>query len=97
MRLSDKEKKEILSAITSLDPNAKIYLHGSRVNDELKGGDIDLLVISNQISLSNKLGILTSIKEKIGEQKIDLVIKTLDEAKSDAFVMNVLSKAVSLN
>ena len=44
MRLKDEEKQVILQAIRSVDPHAKVYLFGSRLDDSGKGGDIDLIV-----------------------------------------------------
>ncbi|MBU0455630.1 MAG: nucleotidyltransferase domain-containing protein [Gammaproteobacteria bacterium] len=43
MRLTPFEVQTIKSIIQKHDPNAKIYLFGSRVNDQARGGDIDLL------------------------------------------------------
>lgn len=75
MRLSDKEISSIKTNILRFDAEAKIYLFGSRVNDDAKGGDIDVLVISDKISFNEKLKIRTGIFNEIEEQKLDLVIK----------------------
>ncbi len=40
MRLKDEEKQVILQAIHSVDPHAKAYLFGSRVDDSGKGEGI---------------------------------------------------------
>ncbi len=83
MRLTEKEISSIKSNILSFDPEAKIYLFGSRVNDSAKGGDIDILVISDKIGFVEKLKIKTGIFKEMEEQKLDLVIK---KDFSDAFV-----------
>ena len=44
MRLKDEEKQPILQAIHCVDPHARVYLFGSRVDDSGKGGDIDIIV-----------------------------------------------------
>ena len=75
MRLSEKEISAIKNNILSFDENAKIYLFGSRVNDNAKGGDIDVLVISDKIGFNEKLKIRTGIFKEIEEQKLDLVVK----------------------
>ncbi len=75
MRLSTKEISAIKNNILSFDPDAKIYLFGSRVNDNAKGGDIDVLVISDKIGFTEKLKIRTGIFKEIEEQKLDLVVK----------------------
>lgn len=96
MRLSAKEQKIFIECIKSEDPDAEIYLHGSRVDDSLKGGDIDILIISNQIDFSKKISILSQIKGKLGEQKIDLVIGTKSALESDPFIKVIKKKAVRL-
>ena len=52
-----------------------IYLFGSRVDDSLKGGDIDLyLVLDNHNNLfKKKIQFLARVKRELGEQKIDIV------------------------
>jgi uncharacterized protein len=79
MRLSNEEIKVIKSVIEEFDPKAEVKLYGSRVDDAKKGGDIDLLIISNKITFSEKLSILIKLKENIGDQKIDLLIYDPDK------------------
>ena len=93
MRLKDEEKQVILQTIHSIDPNAKIYLFGSRVNDSDKGGDIDLLVFSRKISYGDKLTVKKNIFSLLEEQKIDLIV-TKDG--SEPFVRMVLEQGVQL-
>jgi predicted nucleotidyltransferase len=75
MRLSSKELSIIESAIRNRDPQASIYLFGSRVNDDAKGGDIDLLVISNLIGFRDEIAIRREILDEIGWQKLDLIVR----------------------
>lgn len=42
MRLSEKEVLFIKNIIKVKDPQARIFLYGSRIDDNLKGGDIDI-------------------------------------------------------
>jgi len=93
MRLKDEEKQVILQTIHSIDPNAKIYLFGSRVNDSDKGGDIDLLVFSRKISYGDKLTVKKNIFSVLEEQKIDLI---LTKDGSEPFVRMVLEQGVQL-
>jgi len=72
MRLSEKEKVNLLNSIHYWDKDAKVYLFGSRTNDNKKGGDIDLAVRSNRIGLKEKIDIKLKFFEEFGEQKIDL-------------------------
>jgi len=56
--------------------NAKVYLFGSRVDDQKKGGDIDLYIetdMKNDV-FKQKLKMLGMLHRVLGEQKIDIVI-----------------------
>jgi len=75
MRLSEKEIQTIKNNILQFDPAASIYLFGSRTNDEAKGGDIDILVISDKIGFEEKTKIRVGIFKEMEEQKLDLVVK----------------------
>lgn len=74
MRLTEYEVNAIKDTIYILDSNANIYLFGSRVDDNKKGGDIDLLIISDMLIQKNARDIKGDLYDKIGEQKIDIVI-----------------------
>ncbi|MEO8859905.1 MAG: nucleotidyltransferase domain-containing protein [Ginsengibacter sp.] len=75
MRLSAKEISTIKNAVLLFDPKAQMYVFGSRIHDGAKGGDIDILVISEKIGFAEKIKIRTLIFEEIEEQKLDLVVK----------------------
>ena len=74
MRLTNVEIAAIKQSVYAFDPGAKIYLFGSRVDDAKKGGDIDLFVLSEKIKNPERRKIKISLYDKIGEQKIDLVV-----------------------
>jgi uncharacterized protein len=74
VRLAPNEIKAIKDSVQTLDPNAKIYLFGSRTDIHKKGGDIDLLILSQTLTYDDKLRIKIKLFELIGEQKIDLLI-----------------------
>ncbi len=72
-------KKEIIDFLKQknielFSKDTKIYLFGSRTKDSLKGGDIDILILS-ETKLPNKLirNFRTSFYKKFGWQKIDIV------------------------
>lgn len=74
MRLSILERKVIRRCIHSFDPQARIYLFGSRVKNNTRGGDIDLLIISNKINFIDKIKLKVMIFKEIEEQRIDMLI-----------------------
>ncbi len=93
MRLSEKEKQAIEGAIHRFDPDAEIWLFGSRVDDRGRGGDIDLAVLSRRIQRKERHAIRHEICERIGEQKIDLVVAA---DRSDPMLAVAVSKGVPL-
>lgn len=74
MRLSKFEINAIKQSVLPLDPEARIFLFGSRVDDTKKGGDIDLLVLSSKIAPSDKIKIKSQLFQRIEEQKVDIAI-----------------------
>lgn len=96
MRLTLQEQSTIGAAIHALDSAAEIYLFGSRAQEDVKGGDIDLLVLSETLKFSHKISILTELSEKLGDQKIDLLIKPKSSVSSDPFVIEILKNAKRL-
>jgi predicted nucleotidyltransferase len=96
MRLSSNEQLVIRDTILSKDPHARIYLYGSRTNPNLKGGDIDLLVISDTLELMDKIDLLIEIKKQIGDQKIDFLLIKTSAAKSDPFVVKIFKEALEI-
>jgi predicted nucleotidyltransferase len=74
MRLSPKIYSSIKNRIYQSIPNVNIYLFGSRVDDSAKGGDIDLLLLTEEkLPLVSINRIRRLILNDIGEQKIDIV------------------------
>ena len=76
--------------------SARVFLFGSRVDDTLKGGDIDLYIELDDDTdlLEKKLQLLLLFEKKLGEQKIDIVFQkdiTRDIEKE------ALSKGVELD
>ena len=69
-------------AVWRQDPEARIILFGSRADDRAKGGDIDLLVISDRIGLREEWKIRRDVLDRIGWQKLDLVVRRNDQLDS---------------
>jgi uncharacterized protein len=74
MRISKTAIDLIKKNVQKYDNKATIYLFGSRTDDSKKGGDIDLLIISQQITLQHVIQIKLSLYDALGEQKIDIVL-----------------------
>ena len=73
MRITKFEQKSIIETISFFDPQVEIYLYGSRCDNNKSGGDIDIAIVSDKISKSEKRKIRLSLYNLIGEQKIDIV------------------------
>ncbi len=93
MRLSLNERNSIKEALSYIDKDAKVYLFGSRVYDHKKGGDIDLLVLSKKMELSEEIKFKTKLWDKLGEQKIDIVIP---RQHNKNFVNLIMDEAILL-
>ncbi len=79
MRLSNFEIKVIKDTFKKWFLGTdKLWLFGSRVDDQKKGGDIDLFIetqIEDILEIQNKkIAFLVDLKKQIGDQKIDIVI-----------------------
>ena len=94
MRISEIEKTTIVNAILEKDKNAQIFLFGSRTDDFKKGGDIDILVQSDEIGLLEIVKIKNTIFKNIPEQKIDLLVSKSNE--TNHFVDFISNQLISL-
>ena len=79
MRLSAQEVQAIQEVVRSLDPEAEIFLHGSRADDAERGGDIDLLVVTDKLGFRDLLRLRREILDRIGWQQLDLVLRRRDQ------------------
>ena len=82
MRLTPHQKNAILDAVGRQDPEARIILFGSRADDRARGGDIDLLVVSDRIGLHQEWEIRRDILDEIGWQKLDLIVRRSNQLNS---------------
>ena len=77
MRLKAKEIEEITRVTKEcFGTGAKVYLFGSRTDDNKKGGDIDLYIetTAKKKLFDKKVKMLQMLYERLGEQKIDIVV-----------------------
>jgi len=98
MRLSSTEIKVLLDTINQIDAGAQVRLFGSRIDDEKKGGDIDLLILSQKTEVFTRQA-LRQIRQvffdAFGEQKIDIVVDTLPPKVP--FVKTIISTSLPIN
>ena len=78
MRLSPDQVHAIVAATRELaGSDARVRLFGSRTNDQLRGGDIDLLVecarpVARPVWLAAQ--ITARLQRSLGERKIDVLV-----------------------
>lgn len=78
MRLTDEQRKAIVSITADLaGGDARVRLFGSRVHDDLRGGDIDLLIecprrIERPVRLASQ--ITARLQRALGDRKIDVLV-----------------------
>ena len=87
MRLTEHKRLSIIQTFSDFFDSADhLWLFGSRVNDEARGGDIDLYIETHisdrRLLFDKKLAFLSRLQLKIGEQKIDVVINVLSENRN---------------
>jgi predicted nucleotidyltransferase len=75
MRLSPSMLAAIREETHRLDPSAEVWLFGSRIDDDAKGGDIDLLVVSEHLNFEAQLRLRMAILDRIGWQQLDLIVR----------------------
>jgi len=94
VRLTDEQVSLFKNQLSKLSQRAKIYLFGSRVDDSKKGGDIDLLIVADDITKRDIRKVRVAFFKKFGEQKLDILLD--DGSFSNPFHKLVLQKAVLL-
>ena len=85
MRLTPFQRQGILELSRKhFGSQSAAFLFGSRTNDELRGGDIDLLIESDsnrQVEYSKRLAFRSELKCQIGDQKIDVIFAMPDDER----------------
>ena len=92
VRLSDYDVAQIIVAFKEhFGPEDHLWLFGSRVDLTKRGGDIDLYVEtveSLSSAVNRRTAFVTDLWEKIGEQRIDVVLKVATDT-SDLLIYEV--------
>ena len=75
MRLDKYDTNIILSTVESIFGNVKVYLFGSRLDEQKKGGDIDLFIVSEEKSnlFEKKIKVISKLERTL-HKPIDIVL-----------------------
>jgi len=78
MRISDQEKFLFIQyAKKHFGNQMHLYLFGSRIDDDKKGGDIDLFLDSKiDITMQQQINFIADSYQYITSRKLDLVVKS---------------------
>lgn len=78
MRLTEYEIENIKQlARLHFGDDVQVFLFGSRIDENKRGGDIDLFIRNRKgkkLDVLSKVNFITDLIFKIGEQKIDVVL-----------------------
>lgn len=95
MRLTTENITAIKEAFLEHFQNAKIFLFGSRTDDTKKGGDIDLLILSDtKFDFTSIAKFRIDLYRKIGDRKIDIVNFEFND--DSPFLKVILEEAIEL-
>jgi len=87
MRLNQHELDVVRQTLYGADPNGRVWLFGSRVDDARRGGDIDLyLEASRPIDLKAALALEYRLTA-LCDAKVDLLIRRPGEAEKPIHVI----------
>ncbi len=76
-------------------PDSSVYLFGSRVDDGKRGGDIDIMVLSDRrLNWKEKAKVRWSYFGRYGEQKMDIV--TFSYEDENPFKRLIMEEGVRL-
>ena len=80
VRIKSRILEFLKAEVKAADPHSKMYVFGSRANLDKKGGDIDILILTNKRLTNDALKMIkTAFWREFGEQKLDLVNFTFEE------------------
>ena len=94
MRISSEQIDLLKERLNYLDADACLYLFGSRVDDNKKGGDIDLLIKSKKLGRAEIRKLRMAFFERFGDQKMDILVD--DGKKTNAFIEKIQQDAIEL-
>ena len=88
MRITREEKQQFIDlARQNFGAAVHLYLFGSRVDDQKKGGDIDLYIETDSVvSMQQRLKFLVDIERNVTSRKVDLLVKTPESQELPIFI-----------
>lgn len=103
MRLRVDHLQKIIEALTPFlqGSDTILYLFGSRTQDYLKGGDLDLALVMNDQKLFHSLSkekhrLMSALHKFLGDRKIDLKLGLAHEIRNDLFFQRIMESAIEL-
>lgn len=94
MRIEQKQIEVLKNKLQTFSADAKLYLFGSRVDDNARGGDIDLLIVSDELTKKDLRVLRVEFFKHFGEQKLDILLDNGD--LKNPFVKHIFQKAILL-
>ena len=96
VRLKESEVKAITDSVRNFNPHAEVYIFGSRAKPDRRGGDIDILVVSNVIGWKERRKIKVELIKQLGDRKIDLLVAKKEEVKENPFFQLAIEEGVKV-
>jgi len=101
MRLTERQIQSIkVTAKDVFGPDVGVYVFGSRTDESQRGGDIDLYIEAPlndpDEAAQARIRFLTRLKQKIGDQRIDLVLNKPNETNPPHIVQSARSTGIRL-
>jgi predicted nucleotidyltransferase len=83
MRLTDAQRHAIVEETARFfGPEARVHLFGSRVDDHVRGGDIDIYIETDGSAaelLDRELKLYARLIRRLGDRRIDIVVHPRSE------------------
>jgi predicted nucleotidyltransferase len=98
MRLTPKQCEIIRHSVKCmLGDDTRVFLFGSRVDDNKRGGDIDLYIETNRpVLLMDEMRIKTALQEEL-DNRVDLVINVLSQKTDKPIYRLAKLNAIAIN
>ncbi len=94
IRVSTHKIENLKNSIHTVDKDAKIYLFGSRIDVDKRGGDIDIIILSDILDSGDIRDVRLNFFKEFGEQKLDIILDMQNPLKT--FTKIALKEAVEL-